>query len=340
MVHLDMPSVVRIAEQRVGCVDRMDSPHRQIEAWWPEDGEEFALSTDDRFIERFETVENLLGSNLPLPESKQGEARALRVRDLIAEFEREAEVQEWDGSDDAFQPVRSLVSGSTALVCEETYERYRAVTAQVLSRVSLVRARSPWAFCCLAAGAGGAPRWVLIPSSTGAPLLELDSVSQALRERLGEDAENLRVTPESEQLLERFLGRLSRAERLLLSRRKQLALDELEKTPGQFIAKGKKAGELGLTAQLDMLRRALQVTEPDRQPDWDEVATRWLEIIRPVWYGRLTGRRKKPLLLRDIRRDLLKNRAQLATALIERFAEFPVLPPPDERIRACIIGVA
>ncbi len=50
LVHLDMPSVVRIAEQRVGRVDRMDSPHREIEAWWPQDAAEFALSSDHRFI--------------------------------------------------------------------------------------------------------------------------------------------------------------------------------------------------------------------------------------------------------------------------------------------------
>ena len=157
IVHLDMPSVVRIAEQRVGRVDRMDSPHAAIEAWWPDDADEFALSTDDRFIERYETVENLLGSNLPLPEQMQAERRALRASELIREFEAEAEPQQWDGIDDAFQSVRAIVSGDEALVDEQTYEHYRRVTARVLSRVSLVRAKSPWAFFCLAAGAGGAP---------------------------------------------------------------------------------------------------------------------------------------------------------------------------------------
>jgi len=340
MVHLDMPSVVRIAEQRVGRVDRMDSPHRRIEAWWPEDGEEFALSTDDRFIERFETVENLLGSNLPLPEGMQGDSRAVRARDLIAEFEREAELQEWDGIDDAFRPVRDLVSGERALVEERTYERYREITARVVSRVSLVRARSPWAFFCLAAGAGGAPRWVLIPSSMGAAVLELDAVSRGLRERLGGDVESLDVTPEAEHLLERFLGRLSGAERLLLSRRKQRALEELEKVLGRFIQDAMNAGERELAERLHVLLQALQATQPDRQPDWDEIAARWLELIRPIWYERLSGPRKKPLLLKDIRRDLLGNRAHLAPALVERFARFPVLPPPDERVRACIVGVA
>ena len=64
VVHLDMPSVVRIAEQRVGRIDRLDSPHDTIYAWWPEDAPEFALRSDERFIERYETVDNLLGSNV------------------------------------------------------------------------------------------------------------------------------------------------------------------------------------------------------------------------------------------------------------------------------------
>ncbi len=33
MVHLDMPSVVRIAERRAGRVDRLNSPYASIEAW-------------------------------------------------------------------------------------------------------------------------------------------------------------------------------------------------------------------------------------------------------------------------------------------------------------------
>ncbi len=60
--------VVRIAEQRAGRVDRMDSPHQTIEAWWPQDAPEFALSSDEHFLERYETVESLLGSNMPLPD--------------------------------------------------------------------------------------------------------------------------------------------------------------------------------------------------------------------------------------------------------------------------------
>ncbi len=94
LVHLDMPTVVRIAEQRVGRVDRMDSPHAEIQAWWPEDAPEFALSTDERFIERYETVESLLGSNMLLPETMQRYGKLANPR---TPYQGVREKQEADG---------------------------------------------------------------------------------------------------------------------------------------------------------------------------------------------------------------------------------------------------
>ncbi len=38
---LDMPSVLRVVEQRIGRADRMDSPHEEIAIYWPKDSEEF-----------------------------------------------------------------------------------------------------------------------------------------------------------------------------------------------------------------------------------------------------------------------------------------------------------
>jgi len=60
VVHLDMPSVMRIAEQRIGRIDRMDSPHDSIEIWWPDDPPELALRSDEHFAARFELVKGVL----------------------------------------------------------------------------------------------------------------------------------------------------------------------------------------------------------------------------------------------------------------------------------------
>src|SRR5690606_8694387 len=61
VVFLDAPSVIRLAEQRVGQVDRMDSPHAAIDVYWPKDSAAFALRSSRRFVERYLTVDRILG---------------------------------------------------------------------------------------------------------------------------------------------------------------------------------------------------------------------------------------------------------------------------------------
>lgn len=75
-------------------------------------------------------------------------------------------------------------------------------------------------------------------------------------------------------------------------------------------------------------------------PDWDEVAARWLDIIRPIWYEELTQPRSKPLLLKDIRKKLILAKDSLQPEIIEHFKSFPVQKQTDKRILACIIGVS
>ena len=93
----------------------MDSPHSSIEAWWPDDAPEFALTSDERFIERYQTVETLLGSNMPLPEGMQEErSEPIDATNLIEEYEERAQHEAWDGIYDAFEPIRSLIGAGPA----------------------------------------------------------------------------------------------------------------------------------------------------------------------------------------------------------------------------------
>jgi len=338
LVHLDMPSVVRIAEQRVGRVDRLDSPHARIEAWWPQDAPAFALTTDERFIERYETVERLLGSNMPLPEHLQASRDKVTAQQMIDEFEAKR-LEAWDGIDDAFAPVRNLVSGPAALVGPAVYEHYRRVTARVLSRVSLVPSKVPWAFFCLTSGSFAAPRWLLLPSYNGEPVSSLTDVAGALRERLGPGVDNLALTERSAQLLNRFIGRLAHCERRLLPRKKQRALEEMERILEQLIRHASADHDQTALEHLQKVQQMLKNPAPDRQPDWDEVAARWLDLIRPIWFEKLRSRKRKPLLLAHVRKDLLDRKPWLIDQIERHFEQFPILPGPETRIRACIVGV-
>jgi superfamily II DNA or RNA helicase len=342
LMHLDMPSVVRIAEQRVGRVDRMDSPHKRIEAWWPDDAPEFALSSDERFVERYETVDNLLGSNMPLPDSMQRNTsnRPVQASDLIKEYET-AEVA-WDGVQDAFNPIRNLIGDDSALIPVKTYEAYRKVTARVVSHVSLVKATSPWAFFCVRAGSFGSPRWIFLPNLHDQPIMDLEDICVQLRQQLGPDVEDIKeLTQAAESCLQRFIKRLNHVERSLISNKKQRALNEMEIVIEVWLRKAASAKNQQHLDAYQSIVDMLQNRDLDRQPDWDEVASRWLDVIRPVWYERLTARgRRKPLLLKDIRRDLSALEEKLGTEVIRRFTSFPLLSPPDERIAACIVGVS
>lgn len=340
MVHLDMPSVVRIAEQRAGRVDRMDSPHSVIQAWWPDDAAEFALSSDERFVERYETVETLLGSNMPLPERMQAESKPLTAEVLIEEYEQAAEKATWDGIHDAFEPVRALVRGEHALIDGKTYQHYREVTTRVLSRVSVVTANSAWAFFSLAGGSFRAPHWVLFPSVERAPITDLTEVCEQLRQRLDGNTHSLAMDERVAQHLDTFAKRLSDAERGLLPRRKQRALEEMKIVLERFAKDASARHDQESLDQYNAVLSMLDGKDASRQPDWDEVASRWLDLIRPTWYERLKQPRHKPLLLKDIRKDLLTREEALRSAIFSQFRSFPLMLSPDERISACIIGVA
>ena len=344
VVHLDMPSVVRIAEQRVGRVDRMDSPHSVIEAWWPDDAPEFGLKADERFIERYGTVDALLGSNLPLPEgmTQDGASSALvGASEMIASFEEAEKAPPWDGIQDAFAPVRDLVQGEAALVPVATYGHYRDVKSRVISRIGLVRAASPWAFFCIAGTAIGAPRWMLVRNLGDAPVTDLLLIEEELRVRLGENPENLPMTSAAGAILDKFLMAISLGERSLIARRKQRALDEMT-----FVMERYRNREASVRNQegVEFLSRLLEVLQNptvDRLPDWDAVAERWLDLIRPIWYEKLLKRRRhRPLVLKDIRADLLGERALTMEQIVEAFHEVPRVPPVDQRVVACILGVA
>jgi hypothetical protein len=343
VVHLDLPSVVRIAEQRVGRVDRMDSPHKVIEAWWPHDAPELALRSDERFIERYETVENLLGSNLPLPEGlgggSAGSGDLVSADQIIQEFAEQQDREPWDGLRDVFGPVRDLVSGPDALVPDAVYEHYRNVTTRVLSRVSIVKADEPWALVCFTGSRLGAPRWIFVRDDSSKVITNLTDVTAELRKRLGPDTVDGKLSDAGMSWLHRVLTIAQEQEISLLPRRKQKALEEM-----QIVLKSYRVGpfnSMELETRLENLLQVLQQEIAHECFDWDAIAEGWLDLIRPVWYERLVKGRKRnrPLLLKDIRADLLGPKRLPLKQILDQFESIPTLPPLDERVAACILGL-
>src|SRR6185295_4448487 len=67
LVLLDMPSVLRVIEQRIGRLERMDSEHEEIHVFWPNDSDEFSLKGDGRLVDILVTTEKLIRGNVDIP---------------------------------------------------------------------------------------------------------------------------------------------------------------------------------------------------------------------------------------------------------------------------------
>ena len=342
VTHLDMPSVVRIAEQRVGRVDRMDSPHKKIQAWWPEDAEQFALSTDDRFIERLETVDVLIGSNMPLPDAMRNIGRKrISVQEAIREQEELQKAKNtWDELHDALQPVREVVQGDSSLIQDDVYEQYRHENSRIISRVSVVQSTKSWAFFCIAGTLLGAPRWVFFYSDQKEPLVKLSDITLALRDMLHDGIDDVKMDAKASTHLDMFLDRLLKSEMELLPRRKRRALEEMTVVLSDYCLEASKSQDQSAFEYYAKLLGVLKMNDTRFVPDWGAIADRWLDLIRPIWYERLTDQRKRPLLLKDIRPDLLGPKKLKFKDIVDHFYSLPSAIPADKRVVAVILGVS
>lgn len=335
IVHLDMPSVIRVAERRIGRIDRMDSPHAEIWIWWPGDAPEFALRTDEKIVARHEFVASLIGGNIELPDELAAGGDIVQPQEFIEQIaECDSEVFE-----DAFAPVRRLVSGPRSLIPESTYKELRTSKARVLAYVASVRAARPFLFATIALGEVRIPRWIFIAKGLG-PQTALDEVAPALVEHL-RGAQSIPFDATATSQLEKWLVELTHRERELLPPRKRRALDLLEETL-TYYEKGarKEKNYERLRLILELLNR-LSNADADEYYDPSRIAAAWLDMLRPRLLEEIEQRRRsrrRPFLLADLTPGL---RAKPLTddelkTLCDRV---PSGRPLRERVVAAIVGV-
>jgi hypothetical protein len=344
VVHLDMPSVVRVAEQRVGRIDRMNSPHATIVSYWPNETAAFALRADQRFYERYQFVTDVLGSNLTLPTLDETQVvSAQTLAEAVGQEDQEPERESWRFISDAFEPVRRLVTGKESLCPAPLYESMRTSQARVLASVSTVQSPTPWAFFAIAGTEWGAPRWIWLDGPHATPETSLEQISQALQEHLGAGKGADRAFDTiAASWLTRFLDRLNRTERRLLSKKKQRALEEMERLLRAYEqdALGRLDTERLLVIQqlLDLFTSTLQ---EGLSVDWGSLAECWLDVLRPHWYKLLQlprKRRARPLILSDLYPELLAD--PLETAQLTRVLQQQLWTKKlDVRVVSAILGV-
>lgn len=346
IVHLDLPTTLRVAEQRVGRVDRMDSPHDEIEAWWPLDGDAFATRANERLAERVAESEALLGSNLPVPDLHE-QARSIsastdhvvRPKELQDELERAKDLP-WDGLSDALEPVRSLVEGDNALIDSDLYEQYRLMNEPVLARVSLVRSDHLWAFLSVRSTSQGAPRWLWVAPSEAAPVVtELKEIGDRLRQHLAADPPSHALDRAGSEALGRCLDKAADVEAALMPRRMRRAHEQMHIVFEAWAVAAQRAGDEVRAARWRRLRDT--TLDSDQPPELDPfgLAERWLQLIAPVLEAhRVEQRNLRYVLLRDITPRLTADPFDL-DVVEAAFVDVPAALPLADRVSACILGV-
>jgi len=342
VVQLDMPTTLRVAEQRVGRVDRMDSVYDRIEVWWPNDGPAFATHANELLVARNAESSALLGSNLPIPDFVAQTDATVGPKEFIeaADDERMAT---WDGIRDALDPVRRLVDGPDALLTPAEYELHRATTHRVLSRISPVRTTTAWAFLAISGTKHGAPRWLLLESGVPEPAVGVDTVSVRLRELLAEDPPDRAFDDRSERLLVDFLARARTAEVALLPRRAQRALTQMNTTCRHWATQARRGADFELADRWESIARlALAGTLDDSEDqgvDLYQVADAWMHLIQPLRDDyRRAHRRRRYVTLSDLDGGL-RTMSFPIEHVEEALSRLEFVEPIDHRISACILGV-
>lgn len=331
ILHLDMPTTLRVAEQRVGRVDRMNSPHATVEVWWPGDGAAFATHADELLAARNEESSALLGSNLPIP--TPGAV-------INPQFFARARDEEWDGLYDALDPVRRLIAGPDAVVPQDVYEAQRTARERVMSRVSPVQSARPWAFFAVAGTKHGAPRWLVVEGPAGHPTFGLREVTARLRALLAEDPPEREFDEACGAWLDRFLAAAGKAEVALLPRREQRALEQMARFARLWARAARFSSDEGDVAdRWDAIARVAEGEADEGTVDLHQAAAAWLEAVRPRREAyRLSHRHKRYVTLSDLDGGLAADPVPLAQ-MEGALSGLPVIPALDQRISACILGV-
>ena len=357
VVQLTMPSVIRLAEQRIGRIARMDSPHAAIEVWWPKDSNEFALrSSESKFVARHNLVSDLLGSNISLPDhlspeedTESSDEAIASMAELVNVNNEEQKASEIWTLNDVFEPVRSLVKGDQSLVSCEVYDRVRA--NKVRTSLSIVPAKNdyPWAFFAIAGTEWGSPRWVYFDFLEGKAITDLDYISQKLKENLDATVKDLPLETAS-VWQEDFLDKLNNAEKKMLPKKKQRALELMKEVLEEYKNKSVKDEDrereelvnqlLSLFNEVRSRRQIpnLEVELSKWRVDLSLLAEWWLDLIQPRWFERLQERRRsEPLRLKDLYQNLIDD--PIFTEKLKDALKVDTVKPLEERIVAAIIGV-
>lgn len=341
VVLLDMPSVLRIIEQRIGRLERMDSAHKEIYAYWANDSEAFSLKGDKKLIDTLIMTENLIGNNVDFPKAlyEKHLKTDVSVEKLIEAYkEYNVGDYEWEGIKDSFKPIYDLIEGETALVDKATYEEIKKVSSSVRSRVSFVKSSAEWSFFAFRGDASKSPKWFFIDSSDKT-YTEFPEICEQLRIHLQVD--NLiqeKWTKETDKYLIESVKKLKQKELLLLPNKRKRVLRVAQEILDKHYKKAKEINRKQLIVNIKKLFNT-DHAEDHGIVDYYHFAQQWLDVFQPVLNKKRKLHKKKRFVysLNDLSdKDVALPDSQLESI----FKNCPYTETIDEKVAACIIGIA
>lgn len=350
VVLLDVPLVMRIVEQRIGRVDRLDSPHKEVNIWWPDDAEEFSLLSDQRFAKLNRAVDTTIGSNVIPPShlnqeelevSDDEQFRGATTQEQIQEFQEYVDrADELSQLPNPFTLVSDLVTGDSPLIHPSLYQKMQGIQSEVKVQVSFAPAEEAWGFFAIRGDKHNSPFWVLFDQGPEvAPIREYDQITDRLRVLLKDKSD--KVLPWQSTEFREYRHPLKKLELDSLSPKRKRALEVAEK----LLRDQAQQAEPTIVA---LAQQILPMFRPHLEDGWavDYVrfADMWLAWLMPeLTTMREAAKRKRNVFNLN---SLILPKTQKSSQL--RFSEeqlkyihdnCPIGKPIEQRIAACIVGI-
>ncbi len=335
LILLDLPSVIRLVEQRIGRIDRMDTDHENIEVLWPDDSEQYSLKGDKRLIETSAFVDATLGGNFSIPVSLRNKhfSQVDTVQDIQQELSEHKGDTGWEGSHNFFKPIEKL---KEEFVPKEAYEYVKDVHAQLKTRVSFYESANNWCFICTRGSINTSPKWIYLERNRK-PVTDFIDVTSKLSERLP-FIEKQRLEW-NQNILDDFLKEFRGNEKILLPEKLKRCLNV-----AQYILKQKRKRATiprELKSLIDRNLSLFEIKITDEIVDYNSLARLWLEVLQSPLdtLRKKRSNRRKALNLND-----LKDRWRSVKISKEQFENIlrkcDTTNSIDNRVAACIIGIS
>jgi superfamily II DNA or RNA helicase len=341
LVLLDMPSVLRLIEQRIGRLERMDSEHDEIHILWPADSEEFSLKGDKRIVDILLMAENLIGINVDIP--REVYDRHLKgvnsTKDIIERYkEYEESDDEWEGVKDNTQSLFNLMEGPDALITPEDYKIFLGVDASVKTAISFIETEKTFNFFAFRGDAARSPKWLFIDERNNS-YTDFSDIADKLKEYLKGQTIIRRKWSEvnADTEIKKILKKLRSKEKFLLPHKKKRALEVGKRILNELLNSVNIKDKRRYVIEKLLSLYEVDV-ETDEWIDYNHFAELWLSILLPALDKRRNERVQKRRII--TLSDLKLKDIQLDEKELNRiFENCQYAATLDQLIAACIIGL-